>query len=166
MVCRFARFTGGINEEVSDSPCCGSVTAADPECGARSEIRSTGPWGRQLVSKTSSCCDPTYGSAKKQIIAANMKLTDVQAEKFWPVYDAYAQETTKLGDARFALIKEYANQLRGHDGRSSRQPRQQNGNVGRANCDRARAVDSEVRGRCLRENRLRCSSNWTGASLC
>ena len=48
-------------------------------------------------------------SAKKQIIAENMKLTDAQAQKFWPVYDAYTQETTKLGDARFALIKEYAN---------------------------------------------------------
>jgi Spy/CpxP family protein refolding chaperone len=48
-------------------------------------------------------------STKKQIIAANMKLTDAQAEKFWPVYDAYAQETSKLGDARYALIKEYAN---------------------------------------------------------
>jgi Spy/CpxP family protein refolding chaperone len=48
-------------------------------------------------------------STKKQIIAANMKLTDAQAEKFWPVYDAYTQETTKLGDARYALIKEYAN---------------------------------------------------------
>src|SRR5271165_3423433 len=48
-------------------------------------------------------------STKKQIIAANMKLTDAQAEKFWPVYDAYAQETTKLGDGRYDLIKEYAN---------------------------------------------------------
>jgi Spy/CpxP family protein refolding chaperone len=48
-------------------------------------------------------------SAKKQIIADNLKLTSAQAEKFWPVYDAYAQETTKLGDARYALIKEYAN---------------------------------------------------------
>ena len=48
-------------------------------------------------------------STKKQIIAANMKLTGAQAEKFWPVYDAYTQETTKLGDGRYALIKEYAN---------------------------------------------------------
>ena len=47
-------------------------------------------------------------SAKKQIIAENMKLTDAQAEKFWPVYDAYTQETTKLGDASYALVKEYA----------------------------------------------------------
>jgi Spy/CpxP family protein refolding chaperone len=48
-------------------------------------------------------------SAKKKIIAQNMKLTDAQAQKFWPVYDAYTQETTKLGDATYALIKEYAN---------------------------------------------------------
>ncbi|MGB8889864.1 MAG: Spy/CpxP family protein refolding chaperone [Candidatus Korobacteraceae bacterium] len=47
-------------------------------------------------------------SAKKQIIAENMKLTDAQAEKFWPVYDAYTHETTELGDASYALVKEYA----------------------------------------------------------
>ncbi len=48
-------------------------------------------------------------STKKQIIAENMKLTEAEAEKFWPVYDAYTQETTKLGDATYALVKEYAN---------------------------------------------------------
>jgi Spy/CpxP family protein refolding chaperone len=48
-------------------------------------------------------------SAKKQLIAENMKLTPAEAEKFWPVYDAYTQETTKQGDARYALVKEYAN---------------------------------------------------------
>jgi len=48
-------------------------------------------------------------STKKQIIADNMKLTDLQGGKFWPVYDAYTQETTKLGDGRYALVKEYAN---------------------------------------------------------
>lgn len=47
-------------------------------------------------------------SQKKQIIAANMQLTDAQAEKFWPVYDQYTVETTKLGDTKVALIKEYA----------------------------------------------------------
>ncbi len=34
-------------------------------------------------------------SLKKQIIAANMGLTDVQAEKFWPVYDLYTAEGSK-----------------------------------------------------------------------
>jgi hypothetical protein len=47
-------------------------------------------------------------SQKKQIIAQNMTLTDAQAEKFWPVYDAYTQDLVKLNDTRFALIKQYA----------------------------------------------------------
>ena len=47
-------------------------------------------------------------SARKQLIALNMNLTDAQAEKFWPVSDAYTQEIMKLGDARYALIKDYA----------------------------------------------------------
>ncbi len=61
------------------------------------------------MSKTYELLRSDIRSTKKQIIAENMKLTDAQAEKFWPVYDAYTQETTKLGDARYALIKEYAN---------------------------------------------------------
>jgi hypothetical protein len=41
-------------------------------------------------------------------IAANLPLTDAEAVKFWPVYDQYQAEITKIGDTRFALIKEYA----------------------------------------------------------
>jgi hypothetical protein len=48
-------------------------------------------------------------SAKKQVIAANLQLTDAEATKFWPVYDQYSAELRKLGDERYALIKEYAN---------------------------------------------------------
>ncbi|HEX4771127.1 MAG TPA: hypothetical protein VH351_09870 [Bryobacteraceae bacterium] len=47
-------------------------------------------------------------SNKKQLIAANLTLTDAEATKFWPVYDQYAAEMTKLGDQKYALIKEYA----------------------------------------------------------
>jgi Spy/CpxP family protein refolding chaperone len=47
-------------------------------------------------------------SKKKQLIAANLTLTDAEATKFWPVYDQYSAEMTKLGDQRYALIKEYA----------------------------------------------------------
>jgi Spy/CpxP family protein refolding chaperone len=47
-------------------------------------------------------------SQKKQIIAANLQLTDAEATKFWPVYDAYTTEATKIGDTRVALVKEYA----------------------------------------------------------
>jgi hypothetical protein len=47
-------------------------------------------------------------SKKKQLIAANLTLTDAEATKFWPVYDQYSAELTKIGDQRYALIKEYA----------------------------------------------------------
>jgi len=47
-------------------------------------------------------------SEKKQVIAANLQLTDAEATKFWPVYDAYAADAAKIGDARVAIIKEYA----------------------------------------------------------
>jgi len=47
-------------------------------------------------------------SMKKQLVAANMQLTDAEAEKFWPIYDQYSAETQKNYDARYAFIKEYA----------------------------------------------------------
>jgi hypothetical protein len=45
---------------------------------------------------------------RKKVVAANMPLTEMEATKFWPVYDRYIAETTKLNDVRFALLKEYA----------------------------------------------------------
>src|SRR5271168_876606 len=46
-------------------------------------------------------------SLKKQIVAANMDLTDSEAEKFWPIYDQYTTELAKINDTKAALIKEY-----------------------------------------------------------
>jgi Spy/CpxP family protein refolding chaperone len=46
--------------------------------------------------------------AKKQIVAANMDLTDAQAERFWPVYDQYTAELIKINDTKAALIQAYA----------------------------------------------------------
>ena len=47
-------------------------------------------------------------SQKKQIIAENMQLSDAEAEKFWPVYDQYAAELSKIYDVKLALLKGYA----------------------------------------------------------
>ena len=46
-------------------------------------------------------------SLKKQLIAANLTLSDSEAAKFWPVYDQYSVELSKINDTRTALIKEY-----------------------------------------------------------
>jgi len=47
-------------------------------------------------------------SQKKQTIAANLQLTDSDATKFWPVYDQYTAELTKINNEKYAVIKEYA----------------------------------------------------------
>ena len=47
-------------------------------------------------------------SQKKQIIAANLQLTDQEAVKFWPLYDQYTAELVKINDAKYEAIKEYA----------------------------------------------------------
>jgi hypothetical protein len=47
-------------------------------------------------------------SQKKQIIAENMDLSDVEAEKFWPVYDQYAAELSRIYDTKLALLNDYA----------------------------------------------------------
>lgn len=47
-------------------------------------------------------------SQKKQLIAANLNLTADEATKFWPIYDQYQAEYAKIGDAKYQLIKEYA----------------------------------------------------------
>jgi Spy/CpxP family protein refolding chaperone len=47
-------------------------------------------------------------SQKKQLIAANLNLTDKEAEKFWPIYDQYTAELAKINDAKYAAIQQYA----------------------------------------------------------
>jgi hypothetical protein len=47
-------------------------------------------------------------SKKKQLIAANLKLTDTEATKFWPIYDQYTAELIKINDKKFELVQNYA----------------------------------------------------------
>jgi hypothetical protein len=47
-------------------------------------------------------------SQKKQLIAANLTLTDKEAEKFWPIYDQYTADLVKINNTKYELIKQYA----------------------------------------------------------
>lgn len=48
---------------------------------------------------------------KKQLIAMNLPLTPEEATKFWPVYDQYAADMTKVYDEFYKVVKDYvANQ--------------------------------------------------------
>jgi hypothetical protein len=44
-------------------------------------------------------------SVKKQIIAANMGLTDSEAQQFWPIYDQYTAELATITDSKYSLSK-------------------------------------------------------------
>jgi hypothetical protein len=45
---------------------------------------------------------------KKLLVASNMDLTEAEAAKFWPVYDAYQAEQGKLAQRTITLIKDYS----------------------------------------------------------
>ena len=47
-------------------------------------------------------------SKKKQLIAANLTLTDAEATKFWPLYDQYTSELVQINNEKYAVIKDYA----------------------------------------------------------
>jgi hypothetical protein len=47
-------------------------------------------------------------SQRKQIVAQNMNLTDSDAVKFWPIYDQYVSELVGANNAKYELIKQYA----------------------------------------------------------
>jgi hypothetical protein len=47
-------------------------------------------------------------SQKKQLIAANLDLTDKEAQQFWPLYDQYTAELVKINDKKYGAIKDFA----------------------------------------------------------
>jgi hypothetical protein len=47
-------------------------------------------------------------SIKKQLVAANLNLTDIEATRFWPVYDQYSLDFGKINETRAEIVKEYS----------------------------------------------------------
>ena len=62
----------------------------------------------QLVDDSIQLMRQDIRSERKKIVAANMPLTEAEAVKFWPVYDRYVVDHSKIYDSRYTLIKEYA----------------------------------------------------------
>jgi hypothetical protein len=48
------------------------------------------------------------GKDRRQIVKANMLLTNSEAARFWPLYDEYRSEIHKVGDRRVKVITDYA----------------------------------------------------------
>lgn len=49
-------------------------------------------------------------SIKKQLIAANLTLTDSESTEFWQVYEQYSAETGKINDKRAEIVKQYSDE--------------------------------------------------------
>jgi hypothetical protein len=45
---------------------------------------------------------------KMQVIGQNMSLSDPEAEKFWPIYKHYTDDLHEVNNAKYALLKQYA----------------------------------------------------------
>ena len=45
---------------------------------------------------------------KMQVIGQNMSLSDPEAQKFWPIYKHYADDLHEVNNAKYALLKQYA----------------------------------------------------------
>jgi hypothetical protein len=54
-------------------------------------------------------------ATRKQIIAQNLTLTPEESTRFWPVYDQYQADLTKIKDEQYQLIAEYANTFGRYD---------------------------------------------------
>jgi len=64
---------------------------------------------RNLTAADLSALRTELKSSKKQITAETLKITADEATKFWPIYDEYTMELSKLKDIRYALVAEYVN---------------------------------------------------------
>ena len=93
---------GGTKVTAQDQPSQPAKQDALPGTSPRSDVsQAASDHDLQLLRKD-------VRSLKKQIVAANMDLTDVQAEKFWPVYDQYTADVARINDTKVALIQEYS----------------------------------------------------------
>ena len=78
--------------------------------GQTASAQKTSPQGdtRRISNQDLDLLRQDLRSQRKQLIAANLKLTDTEATKFWPDYDQYMTELIAINDKKFGLIQEYA----------------------------------------------------------
>jgi hypothetical protein len=87
-----------------------AVIVSAPRGAAQQQQQSSTP--RVISNEDMDLLRRDIRSKKKQLIAANLNLTDSEATKFWPVYDRYTAELMKINDKKFGLIQDYADHWR------------------------------------------------------
>jgi hypothetical protein len=99
---------------------------------------------------------------KKELIAANLTLTDSESTRLWQVYEQYSANMGKVNDTRTAILKEYSEEYDTlTDDQADNLIRRWLDTDIEQNC-----VSSSRRsfGKSYPERKLRPSFNWSGAS--
>jgi hypothetical protein len=85
-----------------------AASAVAQTTSPKSDAQAAGPpQGQPLSDHDIQMLRQNLRTQRKQVIAANMKLTDAEAQKFWPLYDQYIAELVKLNGTKYELIKQY-----------------------------------------------------------
>jgi Spy/CpxP family protein refolding chaperone len=58
-------------------------------------------------------------ASRRQVMAENLRITPDEATRFWPLYDQYQADLTRIKDDQYALIAEYANTYGKYDDRGA-----------------------------------------------
>ena len=83
------------------SAIAGAQTASPPAAAPSKDVHVISAQDLDMLRKD-------IRSKKKQLMAQNLTLTDADATKFWPIYDQYVAELSKIKDKQYAMFQEYA----------------------------------------------------------
>ena len=64
-------------------------------------------WSQNKEPDTNQALREKLQAGEKQFVSQNLELTESEAKAFWPLYDTYHKNLTKLGDRTIALIELY-----------------------------------------------------------
>jgi hypothetical protein len=77
--------------------------------------------GNQQIDRYITMLRTDLTAQKAALIVSNMHLTEAETEAFWPVYRKYNKELDKVGDAKVAVIKDYATHLDSIDDKKAKE---------------------------------------------
>jgi hypothetical protein len=69
---------------------------------------STGVFAQSTSKEDLDIIQGIYGKSKKELAVAYMAIPEAQGEAFWKIYDEFEGERKALGQAKVAIIEDYA----------------------------------------------------------
>lgn len=101
-----------MNKPVALALIAGAWMVGSATAGAQTGApQLAAPQGHVLSSQELDMLRKDIRSQKKQLMAQNLRLSDEQATKFWPLYDQYTAELVKINNKKYATIQQFADQF-------------------------------------------------------